>query len=69
MGSQCKLMYSKDEPDFTSIGFGPDLLSHWLRASLSGYLDFCERAGVKPAGNIDPGSDNEQRLRKKWESL
>jgi hypothetical protein len=62
-------MYSKDEPDFTSIGFGPDLLSHWLRASLSGYLAFCERAGVKPAGNIDPGSDNEQRLRRKWESL
>lgn len=61
--------YIKDEPDLTRIGFGPDLVTHWLRASLSGYLDFCERAGVKPAGNIDPGADHEQRLRRKWERL
>lgn len=64
-----EVMYLPEEADFTSIGFGPDLVTHWLRASLSGYLDFCERAGVKPAGNIDPGSDHEQRLRKKWERL
>lgn len=63
------VMYTKDAADFTSIGFGPDLVTHWLRASLSGYLDSCERAGVKPAGNIDPGAEHEQRLRKKWERL
>ena len=66
----CQIMkYMPLEADSTSIGFGPDLVTHWLRASLSGYLDFCERAGVKPAGNIDPGAEHEQRLRKKWERL
>lgn len=61
--------YMPLEADSTSIGFGPDLVTHWLRASLNGYVDFCERAGVKPAGNIDPGADNEGRLRRKWGRL
>jgi hypothetical protein len=64
-----EVMYMKIEADFTSIGFGPDLVTHWLRASLQGYLDLCARAEVKPAGNVDPGAEHEQRLRRKWERL
>lgn len=63
------VMYIKDESDFTSIGFGPDLVTHWLRASLSGYLDECARVGVEPAGNIDPGAVYERNLPNIWRKV
>lgn len=61
-----EVMYMPLGADVTSIGFGPDLVTHWLRASLSGYLELCGLAGVNPAGHFDPGAEFEERLHNKW---
>jgi hypothetical protein len=56
-------------PGFTSIGFGHRLVTKWLRAALEGYLKACDRENVKPAGNVDPGAQQENRLRGKWSNV
>lgn len=64
-----EVMYMPLHAGFTSISFGPRLITRWLRAATSGYVRACAQAGLRPATDIDPGADGEDRLRARWERL
>jgi len=61
-----EVSYMRLHPDSTSIGFGPRIVTNWLRATLDGYLGHCSLAGIEPAKNFNPGRDQEQRLQNRW---
>lgn len=64
-----EVMYMPLHGGFTSISFGPQLITRWLRAVASGYVMTCSHAGVTPAKDIDPGSREEDLLRARWSKI
>ncbi|MEQ9548641.1 MAG: hypothetical protein RIM23_03330 [Coleofasciculus sp. G3-WIS-01] len=52
-----------------AIGFGLNLVTRWLRNVVSGYVQFCQQSGIVPAKNIDAGTNQEERLAKRWNKL
>lgn len=61
-----EVSYMSLQPGFTSVGFGPCLMTNWLRGALAGYVDKCAAAKIKPAACMDPGHDQENRLQSRW---
>jgi hypothetical protein len=64
-----EVMYMPLYRGFTSISFGPQLVTRWLRAVATGYVAACFGAGVIPAEDMDPGDREEENLRSKWSKL
>jgi hypothetical protein len=61
-----EVFYMQLRRGFTSISFGPRLVTRWLRAVARGYAAACARAGVRPADDLDPGLRQEEALANKW---
>lgn len=55
--------------DRTSISFGPQLLTGWIRSASSGYVQACVEAGRRPANNVDAGAEHEERLERRWRGM
>lgn len=64
-----EVMYMRLEANRTRISFGPNLITSWLRASVTGYVHECARIGIAPARDFVPGSDQEDRLKNRWTRL
>ena len=65
-----EVMYMPIHPnDFTSISFGPQLLTDWIRSAAAGYVDACVADGRQPAGDVDAGADVEANLERRWEKV
>jgi hypothetical protein len=64
-----EVMYMPLHPGFTSVSFGPRLVTRWLRAVATGYATTCAAAGVTPAKDLDPGTREEESLRSKWSKV
>lgn len=63
----CEVMYMRlDGRDRTSISFGPQLVTDWIRSAASGYVQACVEAGRRPANNVDAGAEHEERLERRW---
>lgn len=52
-----------------TIGFGPNLITRWLRNVVSGYVQACHQADIIPANNIDAGTNQENRFKGLWNKL
>jgi hypothetical protein len=61
-----EVMYMPLHKGFTSISFGPHLMTRWLRSAVTGYVDACDAANVKPAADLDPGQREEETLANRW---
>lgn len=65
-----EVMYMRIEPrKFTSISFGPQLMTDWIRKATSGYVAACLKAGIRPANQIDAGAEHEAKLDDRWRRL
>jgi hypothetical protein len=65
-GEESMYYWSHYEDNRTTIGFGNNLVTRWLRHAVSGYVQSCEELGIVPANNFDAGSSHEKRFEKKW---
>jgi hypothetical protein len=54
------------DDDRITIGFGPNLVTRWLRCAVSGYVKSCQSQSITPAGQIMPDSSQEKRLDRLW---
>ncbi len=52
-----------------TISFGPNLVTRWLRNAVSGYVQSCQQVGIVPADNLDAGTNQEERLKRRWNKL
>jgi hypothetical protein len=64
-----EVMYMPLYGGFTSISFGPKLVTRWLRTVATGYVAACDAAGITPAKDLDPGTREEENLRIKWSKI
>jgi hypothetical protein len=55
--------------DRSTIGFGPNLVTRWLRNVASGYVQSCQKEGIVPADNLDAGTSQEERFKKRWDRI
>jgi hypothetical protein len=53
----------------STIGFGINLVTRWLRDATSGYIQHCQQVGVTPANNINSGISQENRYKSRWNKL
>lgn len=56
-------------PGFTSISFGPALVTRGLRVAATGYTRACAAASVQPAKDMDPAADAEELLKSRCERV
>jgi hypothetical protein len=68
-GQEISYKYSYDEDNRITIGFGSDLITNWLRNAVSGYVQLCQQASIVPADNLDAGTSQELRFKKRWNRL
>jgi hypothetical protein len=61
--------YSSDGNGRITIGFGPKLITDWLRNSVSKYVQACHQEDIIPAHGIDGGASQEERLKKRWNRI
>jgi len=61
-----EVMYMPLHEGYTSISFGPRLVTRWLRTVATDYVATCARESVIPAKDIDPGAAQEATLRGRW---
>ncbi|MEM1292487.1 MAG: hypothetical protein AAGH67_13540 [Cyanobacteria bacterium P01_H01_bin.162] len=60
---------SDDNDNRLAIGFGPNLVTRWLRSVASGYVQVCIDKCVSPAQNLDAGADHETRFKRRWSKI
>jgi hypothetical protein len=65
-GEEVMYYWSFDVDDRFTIGFGPNLATLWLRKVASNYIHTCNQEGIIPAHNINAGTIQEDRLKKRW---
>jgi hypothetical protein len=66
-----EIMYygSYVDPDRTTISFGPNLITRWLRIVVTNYVQHCREQNVIPADNLDAGLLPEDKLKQRWNKL
>jgi hypothetical protein len=64
-----EVMYMAADAERTTISFGPKLITRWLRESVSGYVRVCAERGIRPAGSLVPGLEQEDKLQNRWQRL
>lgn len=64
-----EVMYMRLRPGFTSISFGPALVTRWLGVAATGYTRGCAAASVHPPKDMDPAGDAEELLKSRWERV
>lgn len=68
-GEEIMYYWSFDSSGKVTIGFGPNLITRWLRNVVSGYVQACHQAGIIPADNINAGINQEDRFKRFWNKL
>ena len=68
-GEEVRYSWSQVETNRTTIGFGCNLITRWLRIVATNYVQFCREQDVIPAEKLDAGMEPERRLRDKWINL
>ncbi|MGD2182892.1 hypothetical protein [Lusitaniella coriacea] len=63
------MYYPSSKDDRITISFGSNLITHWLRDVVSGYVKSCQQQGIVPANNFDAGTEQEKRLEGLWNRL
>ena len=68
-GEEIMYYWSSHKGDRITIGFGPNLFTRWLRSVVSGYVQSCQKEGIIPADNLDAGTSQEERFKRRWNRL
>ena len=68
-GEEIMYYWSSHDDDRITISFGPNLVTRWLRNVVSDYVQGCQKEGIVPAENLDAGTSQEERFRKRWKRL
>ncbi|PAX54171.1 hypothetical protein [Brunnivagina elsteri] len=68
-GEEIMYYWSYVDKERTTISFGPNLITRWLRIVATNYVQLCREQGVIPAENLDAGLSPENNLRKLWSKL
>ena len=68
-GERIMYYWSEVDPDRTTIGFGINLITRWLRIVATNYVQLCRERTVIPAENIDAGLSPEKNLKDRWTKL
>ncbi len=68
-GEEVRYSFSLVETNRTTIGFGCNLITRWLRIVATNYVQFCREQDVIPAEKLDAGIDPEKKLKKKWRNF
>ncbi len=61
--------WSFSNDDRSTIGFGPNLVTRWLRMAVSGYVQCCQKEEIVPANNLDAGTTQDDRFKRLWNRL
>lgn len=62
-------MYFPVECNRTAIGFGPNLITHWIRIISTQYVQLCRQESVIPAENLDVALLQQKKLKDRWDKL
>lgn len=68
-GEEIMYYWSSYDDDRITISFGPNLVTRWLRNVVSGYVQSCQEKGIVPAENLDAGTSQEKRFKRRWNRL
>ncbi len=68
-GERIMYYWSDTDPTRTTIGFGLNLITRWLRTVATSYVQFCREQAVIPAENLDAGLSLENNLKNRWSKL
>lgn len=68
-GERIMYYWSDVDPDRTTIGFGLNLITRWLRTVATNYVQFCREQAIIPAENLNAGLSPENNLKERWSKL
>lgn len=64
-----EVSYWRQSGEKTRIGFGPLLVTRWVRQVASGLAEKCIKSSISPCSGVDPDIEQERRLSALWEKL
>ena len=68
-GEEIMYYWSNVDSDRTTIGFGSNLITRWLRTVTTNYIQLCRDESVTPAENLDASLLTENNLKDRWSKL
>lgn len=68
-GERVMYYWSEVDPNRTTIGFGLNLITRWLRIVATNYVQFCREEAVIPTEKLDAGIEPENKLKNRWSKL
>lgn len=63
---EIKYFWSYVEENQYTFGFGPNIITRWLREVVTNYVKYCRENDVIPAENLESDSEPKNKLKKRW---